>query len=58
MAVAQATALALGGASRTVRPNVEYGTAGRTNDVREAGWLPARLERRRRHLLVTKTAFD
>lgn len=39
-------------------PAVEYRTAGRTNDVGEAGRLPTRLERRRRHLLVTKTAFD
>ena len=37
---------------------VEYRTAGRTNDVREAGRLTAHVERQRRHLLVTETAFD
>ncbi len=54
----RATALALRRAARTVRPAVEYRTADRTHDVREAGRLPTRREKRRRRLLVATTAFD
>lgn len=52
------THLASGGAATTVRLAVEYRTAGRTDDVREAGRLPARVVRQRHRLLIAKAALD